>query len=750
MFLTNKILLSSLLLAVLIGAFILGAYPVASASSQQFLDPTKIPQWVNQLAAPPVYVQTNVTDSKGNVIRQDYEVKVSEFYQQVLPTVDANGNPTGFGPTKLFGFGGQAKDAVTGKNLGFVTSVPGPTFEATRGVPTRVKWENNLLDANGNPLQHIFPVDPTMMWANPNNIDMNAAMMQFNQGLAPPFPLGYNGTPYTLPNGKVANPDGWNAQSPIPISIHLHGSETISDYDGGPDQWFTPNGIHGSDYRTAEPTSPNAAVYDYPNAQPATELWYHDHALGMTRLNIMAGLAGLYKIRDPSDQIASLLPSGQYEMPLVIQDRIFLSDGSLYFPTDGLFPNYNADDVLQPGGSVYFYQGKQVPNYVPNTNYTKVNPYAIGAFLGNTIMVNGKTWPNMNVEQGQYRFRILDGSNSRVYSLIFSNNMNFTLIGTDGGYLKSPVSVNSLLILPAERYDILVDFSKIPVGEKVVLKNVALIPPLDLDVQKQTLGQIVQFTVTGGEGFTPKSLPSQLNPTLEGSYPNLPAPTKTRIITLPENITANTLSPTDLYLNGQDWSAPISEIPTLGSTEDWVFVNTFDTHDIHLHLVQFQLVYRQSINVTGYFNDWIALNGNLPFNHPTKDVPSLQPYLTGPKILPLPEEQGWKDTIKVNSRQITVIRVRFAQQDGSVFPFDATKGPGYVWHCHLVDHEDMNMMRPYVLSQPVSALQLPQTWAIVIAVIIATVIGFLGLRNYSRKKRNSLNSTSTTAPHLEK
>jgi FtsP/CotA-like multicopper oxidase with cupredoxin domain len=406
-------------------------------------------------------------------------------------------------------------------------------------------------------------------------------------------------------------------------------------------------------------------------------------------------------------------------MPLIIQDRTFLADGSMYYPSDGYYPNYEP----------------------PPFNYTKENPYSLGGFVGNTIMVNGKVWPNMNVSQGQYRFRILDASNARFYNISFSNGMPFTLIGSDGGYLKSPVSITSMLFSPAERIDILVDFSKMALGEKVILKNNALWNvggTYNFPNQEPTVGQIMQFTVTSGESFKPQELPSQLNPTLTGDYPNLPAPTKVRILTLGEDISVSPAFPMNLYLDGQRWAAPVSETPELGTTEEWVLVNTFDTHNIHLHLVQFQLVSRQSYNVTAYWNDWIALNGNpFPLNHTTINVASLEPYLIGQPTLPTPSEQGWKDTIIVYSRQITVIRVRFAPQDGSDFPFDATTGPGYVWHCHILEHEDNEMMRPYIVTQA-SGAAIPQELTIAIAVlIVAITLVFIGLKIYrSRSQKN--------------
>ena len=192
-------------------------------------------------------------------------------------------------------------------------------------------------------------------------------------------------------------------------------------------------------------------------------------------------------------------------------------------------------------------------------------------------------------------------------------------------------------------------------------------------------------------------------------------------------------------LDGQTWSAPISEKPELGAIEDWVIVNpSEDPHPIHLHLIQFQLVQRQSFNSTAYMDDWASLNGVPPFNHPTINVPNLNSYLSGSPQSPQPYEQGWKDTIIVNSGEVVTFRVRFAQQDGSSFPFDATAGPGYVWHCHLLEHEDNDMMRPYKLTQKTS-LALPLT---VSAVAVAAAISLGYSYQRYRKKRPQANAGS--------
>jgi spore coat protein A len=669
------------LIIVLSTTLILSILPLpAFSQTPELLDPLTIPQWVNQLdGPPPVYTPTNITDNQGNLIRQDYVVTVTEFNEQILPTVDADGSHTGFGPTKVWGYGGEAHDPITGESLDVVHSSPGPTFKASRGVPVQVKWVNNLVDSEGTPLTHLFPIDPTLHWANPENIEKPVPPVT-----APPYPPGYS-----------------SVQSPVPIVTHLHGGETPSASDGHPDAWWTADGIHGPAYFSVTATESNSAVYNYPNSQQPTTLWYHDHALGITRINVLSGLAGFYLLEDTTDPVAELLPSGEYEVPIIIQDRSFLPDGSFYYPTEGLNPTFH--------------------------------PYWQNSFLGNTIMVNGKVWPNMDVKQGQYRFRILNGSNSRTYILQFSNGMPFVQIGSDGGYLKTSVQLTSLIISPAERVDILVEFSNIPAGQKVILENTAL-EHSELASEVQTLGQVIQFSVLNEQGFAPKQLPSNLNPTLTGYFPSLLSPTKERILTLTDVPGPN--GPLAILLDGQKWGAPISENPELGTTEDWIIVNpATNAHPIHVHLIQFQLISRQTFNATAYMADWTALNGDPPLNHSTINVDSLDPYLIGSPVGSEPYEQGWKDTVLAYTGQVTVIRLRFTAQDGFKFPFDATAGPGYVWHCHIIEHEDNEMMRPYKVVLPSEQIS---AWLLVlIVIVVVSVIGVLGLR-YLRKRGSSV------------
>jgi spore coat protein A len=665
------LLLISAFLFILLSASFLNS--AVSAQTPSLIDASTIPQWVNQLEGPPpIFVPLNVTDSTGKLIRQEYTIKISQFTQQILPVTDANGKSTGFPATTVWGYEGEAKNLITGENLGIVKSTPGCSFEALNGVPTQVKWVNNLVDSQGKPLPHLFAIDPTIHWANPKNLQMPTEPVT-----APSFPPGYT-----------------EAQSPVPIVTHLHGGEIAPVSDGNPEAWWTPDGLHGPAYGSAVPTDSNAAVFVYPNTQPPTTLWFHDHALGVTNLNVMAGLAGFYLIRNSSDEIAKLLPSGEFEVPLVIQDRTFQTDGSLYVSNVGV--------------------------------NSEVHPYWVHFFVGNTIMVNGKVWPNMDVKQGVYRLRVLNGSPSRFYEIAFSNGMSFIQIGSDGGYLKAPAKLTSLVLGPAERADILVDFSGVAAGQKVTMLN-SLADPTE-PVQ---MGQIIQFTVNSQKGAQPQTLPTQLNPNLQGTFPTLPAPSVQRTLTM--TTVGDPNKPLEMLLDGQEWNTPVSEKPTLGSTEQWTIVDpTLDAHPIHIHLVQFQLVKRQAVNSSAYRAEWSALNGEVPLNHSTVNVASLDKYLIGSAAEPTPSEQGWKDTIIVYPDEAVTIRVRFAPQDGSNFSFDATASPGYVWHCHLLPHEDNEMMRPYML---VTAGQ-TNIWLLPVVVAVAIVLAFLGVlvyRNYLKR-----------------
>jgi spore coat protein A len=636
------------------------------------LDPKLIPKFVNQLVKPPVYAKTTIAGVDY------YTVNMTKFMQQILPPP--------LPETEVWGYGGIVDyNPLTGLYNDYFRFAPGATFEAMRGTPINVTWQNFITSS------HMFAVDPTLHWADPNNIGMM---------VPPPFPSyppGFDGTSYTYPNGTLAP----SAQYPVPLIPHLHGGEVHSTSDGHPEAWFTSTGIKGPEFYASVGTeNPNEARFYYPNAQPPTTLWYHDHALGITRINVMSGLAGFYLLRDPVD--TTPLPFGNYEYPIVIQDRSFNIGGSMWFPKIGIDPN--------------------------------VHPYWQPEFFGNTIMVNGKVWPNLNVEQALYRFRLLDGSNARFYDLWFQVKplnpllnpppLTFWQIGTDGGYLPAPVPLTRLTIAPGERADIIVDFSALSPGDRVIVRNRASAPfPNGASPDPKTVGTIMQFTVTGP--LSDNSQPIIVPTTLPHEIAALGLPDNTRTLTLIEKM--GPLGPTEIFLDGQKWAGnplqAVSENVTVGSIEDWIIVNpTADTHPIHLHLVQFQLVSRQKFNVNKYHADWMMANVNndpnidpLPFDHPTVNI-ALAPYLMGNPAPPAPNEMGWKDTIQTNPGEVTIIRVRFAplevglpgeppyipgvNQYLTLIGFDPTTGPGYVWHCHILDHEDNEMMRPYLVKNP--------------------------------------------------
>ena len=667
-----------LLLATLMSAFAIAAFPPITNAAPLPLDPFTIPKYVEPLIAYiPVYTPVNITVD-GVTVRQDYYINVTQFTEQILPT--------GFPSTTVWGYGGLTHDPLTGADLGYFRYSPSPTFDVIRNIPTKITWVNNLTEpVSGDLLNYLYPVDPTLHWANPNNIPMDHAMHEAMMGLAPPYPPGYNGSA-VLTGGVYTNPHQWNAQSPAPTVTHVHGAEVYSGSDGGPEQWFTPNGLHGADYYTYEPTYPNAAVYYYNNTQEPATLWYHDHALGLTRINVYSGLAGYYLLRDPADAIAPLLPSGAYDVPIAIQDRNFWDDGSLRFDVD---PPPNPD----------------------------MHPYWVPEFFGDTMMVNGKTWPYFNVNQTTYRFRLLDGCNARFLNLTLVDlddgnaTVPLTLFARDQGYLNASVTMNSVLIGPGMRAEILVNFTGIPTGHRILMKNDANAPfPDGGPVIAGLTDEVMQFIVQGADATPQNTLPPTLNPTLSGSiWPTLPTATRERLLTLTEVMGMG--GPLEVLLDGQKWAAPTSELPINGTTETWMIANpTADAHPMHWHLVQFQLVSRQPFDDVGYLANWTAINGEPPLNHPTINLGNLSSFFTGPAEPAPPEEQGWLDTVTMLPGQVSTIRIRYLQQDGSEYPFDPTTGPGYVWHCHIVDHEDNEMMRRQVVILP---SQLPPLFTVV-------------------------------------
>ncbi len=652
----------------------------AAASVTTFQTPLlggNVPRYVDPL---PTFVGKRVGATSITAAMQ-------EFQQQILPA--------GFPSTFVWGY-----------NLnGNGPSYPGRTVEAKKGTATTITYVNNLVSPF---LQQFLTVDQTIHWADP-----------LKQMDTLPFPP----PPYT---------------GPIPLVTHLHGAEVQSEFDGGPEAWFTATGLHGSAYRTFKKTAKNAAVYQYPNKQEATTLWFHDHALGMTRLNVYSGLAAFYLLRDDRDTgLANNpigLPAGPYENEIVIQDKQFDTNGQLYFP-DG--------------------SGSGLNGTPPNP---EIHPFWIPEFFGDVIVVNGKSWPFFNVEPRRYRLRFLNGSNARFYELRLLNRDTrkpgpaFFVIGTDGGLLDFPVKLNDpkldnrLLMAPAERYDVIIDFAGFN-GQTLTLVNSAKAPfPNGAAPDPSTFGEVMQFKVVSplqgtDTSYNPATGAALRTPMVRLANPATGAlavtPDVKRQLVLveveggggPEEVLVNnsrfdgleqgttTPIPDSTLVNG-NW---MTELPRVGSTEVWEIINTTaDAHPIHIHLVQFQLINRQMFNVTQYRQTYDALfPGGVfipgfgppnPYNTPNAagavgGNPDVAPNLQNGIQLPLPEEAGWKDTFKMFPGQVTRVVVRFTPQANpagttvagtNYFPFDPTTGPGYMVHCHILDHEDNEMMRPYI------------------------------------------------------
>ncbi len=445
---------------------------------------------------------------------------------------------------------------------GYAGSYPGPTIEARRGEPVTVTWINDLRDEQGVlRTTHVLPVDECL-----HGPDMTG-------------------------------------QAPVTV-VHLHGGHVPPESDGYPEEAFPPG--------------MQSPLYTYPNHQPAATIWYHDHGLGITRLNVHMGLAGFYLIRDDIEDALDL-PRGEFEIPLAIQDRSFNADGSFAYP-----------DAWQEH------------------------------FFGDFVLVNGKVWPYLEVKPGKYRFRMLNGSNSRFYSLSLSNGRSFVQIGSDGGLLPAPVTRSIVTFGPGERIDTIVDFEGLAPGTEVLLTNSAPAPFPGVPGEG-VIPDVMKFVVVAGAADT-DAVPATL-----AEVPVIPeAESEADRDFILRRMNAGGAGhegcPTSLWaINDLLWD-DITEFPRLGGVEIWSFVNASGiTHPMHMHLVQFQALDRQ------------------PF-----ELVSGEPVPTGPRVPLPPEERGWKDTVLVPPNEIVRVIARFEDYTG-LFPY----------HCHILEHEDHEMMRQF-------------------------------------------------------
>ncbi|MFI9508299.1 multicopper oxidase family protein [Nocardia sp. NPDC052566] len=447
------------------------------------------------------------------------------------------------------------------------------------------------------------------------------------------------------------------------IVVHLHGGPNPPDSDGHPLHTFTPG---------------QEQAYDFGNDLDAATLWYHDHAVGITRLNIYAGLAGMYWVRDewdtglPDNPLG--LPSGDFEIPLILQDKLFYPDGEQRVHLSMMLPRN-----LRGGG-----------------------------FAGDVLCVNGKAWPNLTVGRGLYRFRMLNAAVMNDFHVFFANGMPFWVIGSDRGLLDRPQQVRALLIGPGERYDLLVDFSGMAPGERVELRNDAQITIFAQADGSHLVPNVMSFTVDERPAFD-----APVPAVLRGA-PGLPparVPIARDEVTLVRTATMNEpLEPRQpglsFNLNNLTFDSDDIEMPEQGAVEQWNLVNVTETaHTLHLHLVRFQVLGRHGYNPFAY---------KLAYPSPPPAVrwtPDAEPFLLGAMAGPRPHETGWKDTVHCPPFQVTKILVRFPTEaelgfdPDREFAMDHHGAPlrGYVWHCHLGDHEDHQMMLRYRVVAPDSA-----------------------------------------------
>jgi FtsP/CotA-like multicopper oxidase with cupredoxin domain len=710
-------------------------------------------------------------------------VTMKEIDQQVLPQGYAASCGVTLGPTRVWAY--ETKDTNTGTVLG-AAHFPAVTIVAQRGTATQMEYVNQLPSFNpSNPegaglVQRLLPADQTIHWADP--LQSGCGMQMQSSQSSPPTDdnkriarsatraqkqmahvqlASYSTAHSKLPasgslgksamassmsaNGAPSGPCAQQYLGPIPATVHLHGAEIAAAYDGDPESWFTPNGLKGSDYHTIGNPTSGRAIYEYPNSQEPGTLWFHDHALGITRLNVYAGLAGFYFLKD-SDREPQGYPSGAQEIEMAVQDRMF-------------------DKNSQP--------------YLKIQQQSINHPFWAPGFEGDVATVNGAAFPYLNVEPRRYRFHILNGSLNRGYEFVFKN-LPVYLVGADDNYFDQPVPAdpNGVPVSPGERVDIIVDFTNFA-GQKVELTNARGGQYVDLsDIMEFRVSSAVKSPDTTCDPASPnpssgicgrKNSLVRLTDGKGNVAPGVKVDRVRQLVLYDYVKPSGGMNPTDIieYVNGTKWDGlespgiahdfpvdGVSELPRVGSIEEWDIVYLSNmamaSHPVHLHLSQFQVLNRQNMAVADmntnddpkkwYLAAWkqaygtnpkvplptTCTSGNYcpnygpPLDYLTPNAdgalggnPAFSPYIpkdcaSNPQDCPMPprpSESGWKDTADAFANQVLRILVRWTPSDVPVTPnssyagenfykFDPTQGY-YVWHCHVLTHEDNEMMRPY-------------------------------------------------------
>ncbi len=613
--------------------------------------------------------------------------------------------------TTIWGYG--LKDPVTGK---FTPTWPGPTILATEGKPLTITFHNEL-PGGGYPGGHLLPFD---------------------------------GTYHTI---REAVED----RRLIPTNVHLHGGHTDADSDGFPETVFN----QGESF---------ANFYD--NSQQAGTLWYHPHTLGRTRLDVYAGLAGFYLLRDENENeliSRNYLPGGGYEIEMAIQDRMFTNDGQLYLPSSSE-EFYGGELVADPAGTTTekipqeladlrqelmdFLETQNIPDSTPLAAVPEVT--GLPEFFGDHIITNGVVWPHLEVTETQYRFRLLNGSDSRAYIFEIQDDQSgapgedrfpFYQIGTDVGLMERPVKLDRLVMMPGERADVVVDFKDLlkedaardgVADPQFYLRNFGPDDPFGgfadntaaistpygfqnaelVDISDPaTTGQVMRFDVTLGDAPQSRFSPYQtLNPSLKNIFSdelNEYNATYTRRLGLFEGqdefgrlqpmlgSVEPILDQNGQIVNGSStWADPTTEVIQLDkngeATEIWEIWNlTGDAHPVHLHLTAFKVLDRTPFELIGELpkKPQVQHNGEYGSGF-TFDAPdgSGRQYgtiddiaVTGRTFRPQANEEGLKDTVIALPGQKTRI-VAYFDKPGT-----------YVWHCHILSHEDHDMMRTFTV-----------------------------------------------------
>lgn len=408
----------------------------------------------------------------------------------------------------------------------------------------------------------------------------------------------------------------------VPTSMHLHGGVTEPASDGHPEQLSLPGQGH---------------VHHFDNRQEAAGLWYHDHAMALTRLNVYAGLAGGYLLRDrfdtgrPDNPLG--LPAGAFEIPLVMQEKILRADGSASIRSTPIVPQGHWE-----GGAV-----------------------------GDVGVVNGVIWPTAEVARGLYRLRMINAASFSNWMLHFSRPLDVWVIGMEGGLLPAPAKVDRFRLGPGERIDVLVDFGALAPGETVELLNAEEAAPQAAFIGAVRLPRLMRFRATAATGHN-RPVPATLRGG-PGQPPALTPPVRPQAV---RNVSLSQPSdvripPSMMSLNNLRWSTEQIEMPRQGSVEQWNIVNaTPDPHPIHIHLVHFQVLARQAVDILA-----MCLRQPQP---PTgiKWTPDPDPFVVGPARSPEPWEAGMKDTVICDANSVTRILVHFPTADELGFDPDAS------------------------------------------------------------------------------